>query len=135
MKKILIFSFLFFIYFMNSTCLANKKNNEIVIYSDKAYFDIRLKKITYFGNVLIISPYFNATCNKVDIFFDKNLKVQYIYGYNNVTLENKNFYVKANFFFYDVKKEKLILKGKVKITIKDIKKFKNTKKELLNARG
>ncbi|HIP93169.1 MAG TPA: hypothetical protein EYH39_02020 [Desulfurobacteriaceae bacterium] len=133
MKKVIFFSFLFFAYFINLSCFANKKNNEIIIYSDKAYFDINLRKITYLGNVLIISPYFNATCSKADIFFDKNLKIQYIYGYNNVTLENKSFYVKANFFFYDVKNKKLTLKGKVKITIKDIKMFKKTKKEILNA--
>ncbi len=130
MKKLLIFLLLFF------TCLADsKKSSEIIIYSDTAHFNLKIKKITYQGNVLIISPYFNATCNKADVFFDKNFKIQYIYGYDNIVLENKNFYVKANFFFYDVKKKKLTLKGNVKITIKDIKIFKNKKKELLDARS
>ena len=130
MKKLLFLLVLF------SYCFANsKKNNEVIIYSDTAYFDLKVRKITYQKNVLIISPYFNATCNKADVFFDKNFKIQYIYGYDNIILENKNFYIKANFFFYDVKKKKLTLKGNVKITIIDIRNYKNKKKELLNVRG
>jgi len=132
-KVVLLFSLIFSLGFSKN--LNSKNPEKVYIYSDKAEFDLKSYHMVYKGNVLIISPEFNATCERADVYLDKEYNPVYIYGYNDVLIENGNIYIKANFFFYDVKNKKIKLKGNVKITINDIKNFKKRKKEKLNARS